>query len=119
MASYTEARHTGFAGSVLWELGMHGQFVAETRTRLTTAVAARADGRGRTRSQIQLARLIMVTGDPIEAAELGIQGLDWADTLHSGHVVHGLRELRHLAEPHANLTEVSDLRDRIRTLIAA
>jgi len=89
------------------------QVIAETRNRLAAAVTARADGRGRTRSQIQLARLIMSTGDPIEAAALGTQALDWAGMLRSGHIVHGLRNLRHLAEPHANLTEVSDLRDRI------
>jgi len=118
MASYTEARHTGFAGSVLWELGMHGQFVAETRTRLTTAVAARAKGRGRTGAQLKLASLIMVTGDPIEAAALGTQALDWAGTLRSGHIVHGLRDLRHLAQPHAYLTEIAELRHRIGATVA-
>ena len=41
MASYNEARHLGFGGNVLWELGMQGQFVAETRNRLTTAIATR------------------------------------------------------------------------------
>ena len=41
MASYNEARHVGFSSGVLWELGMQGQFVAETRNRLTTAIATR------------------------------------------------------------------------------
>jgi hypothetical protein len=45
MASYTVIRHNGFAGNVLWELGMQGQFAAETRDRLSTAIAARAAGR--------------------------------------------------------------------------
>ncbi|MGH4016287.1 MAG: XRE family transcriptional regulator [Pseudonocardiaceae bacterium] len=119
MASYTEARHTGFAGSVLFELGMQGQFVDETRNRLATAVATRADGRGRTGHQLKLTRLIMVTGDPLEAAALGAQALDWAVPLRSGRVTHGLRDLRRLAEPHASLPAVADLRDRIRTLVAA
>lgn len=29
-----------------------------------------------------------------------------------------LRELRRLAEPHASLIDVADLRDRIRTMVA-
>jgi hypothetical protein len=53
---YNEARHTGFAGNVLWELGMHGQFIPETRNRLATAFATRAEGRARTRSQIKQSR---------------------------------------------------------------
>jgi hypothetical protein len=30
--AYTGSRHLGFSGSVLWELGMHGQYVATTQT---------------------------------------------------------------------------------------
>ncbi|MGH3821435.1 MAG: XRE family transcriptional regulator [Pseudonocardiaceae bacterium] len=69
MASYTGARHTGWAGYVLWELGMHGQFVAEARNRLTAGIVASAEdrARARARSQIKLASLIMATGDPLEA----------------------------------------------------
>jgi hypothetical protein len=47
---------------------MHGQFVAETRNRLTTAITASVEGRTRIRDQIRLASLIMVTGDPAKAA---------------------------------------------------
>ncbi len=119
MASYTEARHTGFAGGVLWELGMHGQYVTESQNRLSAAVAARADGRGRTGHQLKLARLIMATGDPREAAALGTRALDWAGPLRSSRVTHNLRDLRRLAEPYAALPEVTDLRDRIRTTLAA
>ena len=118
MASYTEARHTGFAGNVLWELGMHGQFVAETRNRLSAAIAARVEGRARTRNQLRLASLIMVTGDPTEAAALGTQALDRAGTLRSRRAVDDLRDLRRLAEPHARLTEVADLRQRIGAVVA-
>ncbi len=121
MVSYTEARHNGFAGDVLRELGMQGQFVAETRNRLATAIATRAEdfARARTRDQIRLGSLIMVTGDPGEAAALGSQALDWAGTLCSRRAMDDLRELRRLAEPHASLIDVADLRDRIRTMVAA
>jgi hypothetical protein len=50
MASYTVIRHNGFAGNILWELGMQGQFVAETRDRLSTAIAARVAGRAQVSS---------------------------------------------------------------------
>jgi hypothetical protein len=119
MASYTETRHTGFAGNVLWELGMHGQFVAETRNRLSAAIATRAEGRARTRDQIRLASLIMVTGDPVDAATLGTQALDWTGTLRSRRAVDDLRELRRLAQPHRHLTEIAELRHRIGTMVAA
>ncbi|MGH3995149.1 MAG: XRE family transcriptional regulator, partial [Pseudonocardiaceae bacterium] len=86
MASYTEARHLGFSGSVLWELGMHGQHIDETRHRLATSVAARPEGRGRADAQIHHASLVMTTGDPREAAALGTQALDWAGLLRSGRI---------------------------------
>ncbi|MGH8920170.1 MAG: XRE family transcriptional regulator [Actinomycetes bacterium] len=119
MDSYTESRHLGFSGSVLWELGMHGQYITETHHRLTRAITTRTEGRGRTRSQLQRAQLIMVTGDPREAVALGTQALDWTGSLRSGKVVEELRDLSRLAEPHANLPEVADLRARLRTVIAA
>ena len=60
---------------MLWEVGVHGQFVAEARNRLAADVAGRAEGRARTRNQIRLASMIMTTGDPIEATALGTQAL--------------------------------------------
>ncbi|MGH3929392.1 MAG: XRE family transcriptional regulator [Pseudonocardiaceae bacterium] len=119
MASYNEARHLGWGGDVLRELGMRGQFVEEARRRLTAGVTDRAEGRARTRGQIRLASLVMITGDPREAAALGTQALDWAGALRSRRVTDDLHELRRLAEPHARLPEVADLRDRIRTVVAA
>ena len=119
MASYTETRHTGFAGNVLWELGMHGQFVAETRNRLSAAIATSAEGRARTRDQIRLTSLIMATGDPVEAAALGTQALDWAGPLRSRRAVDDLRDLRHLAQPHTHLTEVAELRHHIGAVLPA
>ncbi|MGH3874963.1 MAG: XRE family transcriptional regulator [Pseudonocardiaceae bacterium] len=119
MASYDEARHTGFAGNVLWELGMQSKFVAETRNRLTAGIVARAEGRARTRDQIRLASLIMTTGDPLEAVALGTQALDWAGPLRSRRAIDDLRDLRRLAEPHARLPGVAELHHCIGTVIAA
>jgi hypothetical protein len=120
MASYTEPRHLGFAGAVLWELGMHGQYVDQARDRLTTSIATRTDGhRARIRSQIKLGRLIMVNGDPLEATAFGIQAVDAAGPLRSRRALDDLRELRRLAEPHAHLPEIAHLRHRIRIVLAA
>ncbi|MGH3913900.1 MAG: XRE family transcriptional regulator, partial [Pseudonocardiaceae bacterium] len=119
MASYTEARHLGFSGTALRELGMHGQFVAETRNRMSSAIANHSEGRARTSSQTRLASLIMVTGDPLEAAALGTQALDGAGLLRSQRTTQHLRELRHLSEPHAHLPEIADLRHRIGTTLTA
>ncbi len=98
---------------------MQGQCVAETRDRMTTAIAASSEGQARTRDQIKFASLIMAIGDPREAAAVGTQALDLAAPMRSGRVIHGLRDLRRLTQPHAHLTEVADLRDRIRTVVAA
>ncbi len=117
--SYTESRHLGFSGSVLWELGMHGHYITETRDRLTTSIATRPEGRGRTDAQIHHASLIMATGDPLEAVALSAQALDWAGPLRSGRISHYLRNLNRVAEPHASLPEVADLRARLRTILAA
>ena len=120
MASYTEARHLGFSGSSLWELGMRGQFVAETRNRMSTAAAIGTEGlRARTGGQLKLASLIITTGDPLEAAALGTQALDGMGSLHSQRTTHKLRELRHLSAPHTHLPEIADLRHRIGTILAA
>lgn len=78
MASYTEPRHLAFSGGNLWELGMHGQYVDQSRARPSTSIATRVDGhRGRIRSQLRLARLIMVNGDPREAAALSTTCAAW------------------------------------------
>ncbi|MDQ3153957.1 MAG: XRE family transcriptional regulator [Actinomycetota bacterium] len=121
MAHYDDAVHCGEAGHAQWEAAVHGRFVPEVRHRLAVAVAGHDERRTRLRAmtQTKLASLIMVTGDPREAAALGGQVLDWAGTLRSRRAVDDLRELRRFAEPHARLTEVADLRHRIGTVIAA
>jgi hypothetical protein len=86
---------------------------------LSCRITARAEGRARARSQIKLASLIMATGDPLEAAALGTQALDWASPLRSRRATDDLHELRRLAEPHTRLPEVAELSQRIGTAVAA
>lgn len=120
-ASYDAAHHQGETGRALWHPARRGRLVGEARDRLQRAIAGYRPSavRARTRSQIKLTSLIMTTGDPREAATLGAQALDAAGTLRSRRAADDLRELRNIAERHANLTEVADLRDRIRTGLAA
>lgn len=117
---YDANAHSANTGFALWQSGMHGQFVGKARDRMTAAVAGFGDARarGRTRSQIKLASLIMVTGDPREAAVLGTQALDTVDTLRSRRAADELRELRRFSEYHPYLTEVAELRHRIGTVLA-
>ncbi len=113
----THSSHIGFA---LWDVALHGQFVGEARDRLSTAVAGygEARARGRARSQIRLASLVMVTGDPAEAAAIGVHALDAAGAIRSGRAAEDLRDLRRLSKPHEGLTEVAELRHRIGAVVA-
>ncbi|MFN2496823.1 MAG: XRE family transcriptional regulator [Pseudonocardiaceae bacterium] len=121
MPSYDVAHHQGETGRALWHAARRGQFVDEARDRLQYAVAEYVGSavRARTRSQIKLASLVMATGDPLEAVALGSQALDAAGPLRSRRTTHDLHDLRYLAEPHASLVEVANLRDRLRTVLAA
>ena len=121
MATYDDAVHSGEAGHALWEVGVHDQFVTEARHRLAAALSGHGAElvRLRAMSQTKLASLIMVTGDPREAAALGIQALDAIGTLRSRRAADDLRELGRFSEPHVRLPEVAELRHRIATVVAA
>ena len=121
MASYDEAAIPASRGTGCGSWACRGQIVAETRHRLTAGIVASAEdrARARTRDQIRLASLIMTTGDPLEAAALGTQALNWTGSLRSRRAADDLHKLRRLAEPHARLPEVAELRQRIGTLVAA
>jgi hypothetical protein len=64
-------------------------------------------------TQTRLASPLMATSDPREAATLGQQALNAAAGLRSSRAAEELRQLHHLAERHAAITETVDLRDRI------
>lgn len=88
LAYYDDAQHSATTGTALWELGVQGHFVAEARSRLSTAVAGHGPeyGRARALNQAKVASLVMATGDPAEAAALGAQALDWAGAVRSHRV---------------------------------
>ena len=117
---YSAAQHAGEAGRALWDVAIHhDHFIAEARDRLSTAVTGRGEefARGRVLDQIQLASLVMVTGDPDEAAVIGWQALDAASTIRSQRVADHMLELRHFSEPHQRLTAVAELTYRIGSTV--
>jgi hypothetical protein len=83
--------------------------------RLAYSVAHHGAGYARSRamSRINLASLLMVTGDPRHAAAVGHQALDAAGNLRSRRAVDHRWELHRYAGRHEHVTEARDLRDRI------
>jgi hypothetical protein len=67
--------------------------------------------------QIKLASLVMVTGDPCEAALIGGQALDAASAIRSRRAADDMRELRRFGEPHRQLTAVAELTHRIGPIV--
>jgi hypothetical protein len=116
---YDTARHAGETGLVLWDVAVHGHFVTEARHRLSTAVTGRGEEFARTRAmdQIKLASLVMVTGDPAEAAVIGGQALDAASAIRSRRAADNMRALRRFAEPHERLSGVAELIHRIGSVV--
>jgi hypothetical protein len=116
---YVAARHAGETGHALWYVAVHGHFIVEARHRLSIAVTGHGDefARARVVDQIKLASLVMVTGDPGEAAVIGGQALDAANTIRSRRVADLMRDLRRFGGPHERLTEVAELIHRIGSAV--
>ncbi|MGH9120551.1 MAG: XRE family transcriptional regulator, partial [Acidimicrobiales bacterium] len=121
MAFYNDARHAQFAGRPLADLAILGHNTAqEAADRLTTAAAGHAVNNNTCSRAVclaMLASLTMSTGDPLQAATIGHEALDAADTLRSRQLTDELRELARHAAAHQNLDEVAHLRHRIATLL--
>ena len=119
MRYYDAAQHAGDTGHALWDIALLGHFATEARHRLSTAVTGHGEqfARARTMSQIKLASLVMATGDPCEAAVLGRRALEAVSTIRSRRAADDIRDLRRLAEPHEQLTEVAELVHRIGTVV--
>lgn len=73
--------------------------------------------RARVMDQLKLASLVMMTGDPDEAAVLGGQALDAASAIRSQRTADFMRELRRFGEPHQRLTAVAELTHRIGSVV--
>ena len=120
MAYYDAAQHAGDTGHALWELAVQGRFVTDATTRLEAAVNGHGEGAARSRaiSQTKLASLVMVTGDPVEAATLGGGALEAATPIKSRRAADDLRVLSGYARAHESVDEVAELRGRIDSAVA-
>ncbi|MET8004270.1 hypothetical protein [Nonomuraea glycinis] len=121
MRYYDAAQHSGDTGHALFDLAMRGQFISEASTRLANAVAGHTATyvRSRAISGIKLAALTIATGDPEEAAAIGMRAVTDAGTVRSCRAQDDMRELHRLARQHQQRTPVADLRHRIHKAIQA
>jgi transcriptional regulator with XRE-family HTH domain len=119
MAYYDYAQHHGDTGHALFDLAVHGHPPITATHRLTEAVNGHTDAYARSRaiSGTKLASLLMVTGDPHEAATVGQRAMDDAGRLRSWRAADDLRELHRFANPHAVMPMIAELRGRIRGLV--
>jgi hypothetical protein len=121
-AYYDATFHTGVTGMALANLAMHGNHdPAPAIDRLTAAIASYpAENAGyRPQDRIRLASLMMVTGDPVEAAALGTAALESAAAaaVRSRRATDDLRQLDRHAARHSGVGEVAELRRRINQII--
>ena len=119
MAYYDQAQHYGDTAHALFDLAIHDVPDTEAAKRLSAAVEGHGDAYARSRaiSGTKLASLLMATGDPREASAAGHCAMDDAGRLRSRRAADDLRELRRLAGRHADLPEVTRLRERITQLV--
>lgn len=93
--------------------------VDEASTRLSTAITGHRDDSARSRAlaQVQLAALVMATGDPREAATIGTTAVKAAGALHSRRLNDRLRALQHDATQHTNIAEIAELHNVLATAL--
>lgn len=118
---YDSAEHQGSTGKALIPVAREAGTPDLAATRLMTAVRLHDSKYPRSRafSRTRLAGLLMTTGDPHEAVEIGRLALQDAAPLRSRRIVNELRALASAAEPHAEISDVAELRADITLLAAA
>jgi len=117
MGYYDHAQHMGDTGHSLFDLAVRNPAHSrEAAQRLGDAVKGHraAFNRSRTISQTKLASLLMLTGDPQEAAAIGTSAVKVFGTIHSRRATDDMHELASLARPHERQSDVVTLREMIR-----
>ena len=122
MVHYDVAQHAGDVGAALLDLalaGSGGSGVA--RARYAIAIDRRRPelARSLALSRVGLAKLVMATGDPAEAAQAGHAALDDAASIRSERLADDLAHLGRLAEAHQDRSDVETLRERILAAVTA
>lgn len=122
MAYYDAAQHAGDTAHALFALAVRGRHTpGGAQRRFTAAVDGHTDDYKRSRaiSRTKLATLIMVTGDPRQAAQVGNTALDEVGRLTSRRAADDVRELGRAAATYAKIPEVAALRQRVATAVRA
>jgi hypothetical protein len=112
---YTRTEHLGQTGRAAYDLVMTtGTTRPSVVDRLATAVKGWSDdfARARAHDQTRLATVVMATGDPDEAAVVGMAALDAIGPIESGRNVEYVRALHEVAGGHAGRPAVAELRAR-------
>jgi hypothetical protein len=119
MAYYDYAQHSGDTGHALFDLAIRGRLSRGAGARLGTAVDGHSAtyARSRATSQVKLASLLMVTGDPVEATAIGEAAVSAVGHIRSRRAADDLRDLACHAGPHAAAPGVEALRRRIGKLV--
>ncbi|SFD42857.1 helix-turn-helix transcriptional regulator [Streptomyces aidingensis] len=119
MAYYDEAQHNGDTAHALYDLALHGHDPTRAARRLSAAVKGHGDryARSRVLSRTKLASLVMATGDPNHAADIGHQALSEAGHLHSRRAAADIRELGRLAGKHPTNGNATSLRERVTATV--
>jgi hypothetical protein len=110
---YTRTEHLGQTGRAAYDLVMTtGTATPGTVDRLATAVEGWGDdfARARAHDQTCLATVVMATGDPDEAAAIGMAALDAIGPIESRRNAEYVRALHQVAGDHAGRPAVAELR---------
>ena len=121
MSYYTAAEHAGTCGAALTDLALAaGADPAPAAERQQAAVDGHAGeyARSRAHASTQLAMLTMATGDPDEAAAVGLRAVHATGPLQSRRSGDYLRALRRLSDRHAGRPAVDELRSQITLALA-
>lgn len=119
---YTRTEHLGQTGRAAYDLVMTtGTTTPNITDRLATAVDDWGDdfARARAHDQTRLAAVVMATGDPDEAAAIGMAALDAIGPIESGRNVEYVRSLHQVAGEHARRPSVAELRARTADALIA
>ncbi|GAA0950868.1 hypothetical protein [Nonomuraea longicatena] len=123
MRYYDAAQHAGDTGHALFDLAFRvdWRYAADAAARLESAIGGHGAPyvRSRAFSGIKLASLTMATGDPEEAAGIGMRALRDAGRIRSCRARDDMRELAALAHLHEGRPPVAELTGRIRTVVQA
>lgn len=115
---YDEAEHQGTTGRALIPLARAGRDPEMAISRLASAIDLQDASyvRSRTFTRTRLASLMMSFDEPQEAMPMAWQALNDAATLRSSRIVNELNSFARIADQHAQLDDVAELRQSIDAL---